>query len=81
MKPENIQSSELSILSSHTKASGKNIQTKRGVQVPLWITPKHPENNVEQQKGIPIKEESDPKDSNNHNLARKKVTQGQSNES
>ena len=48
IKPENIQSSEQSILSSHTEASGKNIQTKRGVEVPLWITPKHPENNVEQ---------------------------------
>ena len=81
MKPENIQSSEQSILSSHTEASSKNIQTKRGVEVPLWITPKHPENNVEQRKGIPIKEESDPKDSNNRNLARKRITQGQSNES
>ena len=48
IKPENIQSSEQSILSSHTKASSKNIQTKRGVEVPLWITPKHPDNYVEQ---------------------------------
>ena len=48
IKPENIQSSEQSILSSHTEASSKNIQTKRQVEVPLWITPKHPENNVEQ---------------------------------
>ena len=81
IKLENIQSSEQSILSSHTKASSKNIQVKRGVEVPLWITPKHTESKVEQQKGIPIKRESDPKDSNNRNLARERVTQGQSNES
>ena len=49
--------------------------------MPLWIIPKHPENNVEQQKGIPIKGENDPKNSNNRNLARERVTQGQSNES
>ena len=48
MKPENIQSSKQSIFSSHTDASSENIQTKRGVEVPLWITPKHPENNDEQ---------------------------------
>ena len=76
IKPENIQSSEQSILSSHTEASSKSIQTKRGVKAPLWITPKHPGNNVEQQKGIPIKGESDPKDSNNCNVARERVTQG-----
>ena len=81
MRPENIQSSEQSIPSSHTEASSKNIQARRGVEVPLWITPKHPENNVEQQKGIPIKGESDPKDSNNHNLARERVTKELSNES
>ena len=47
----------------------------------MLITPKHLENNVEQQKGIPIKGENDLKDSNNHRLARERVTQGQNNES
>ena len=45
MKPENIQSSKQSILSSHTDASSESTQTKREVEAPLWITPKHPENN------------------------------------
>ena len=81
MKPENIQSSKQSILSSHTDASSESTQAKRGVEAPLLITPKHLGNNVEQRKGIPIKGENDLKDSNNHNLARERVTQGQSNES
>ena len=81
MKPENIQSSEQSILSSHTEASSKNIQTKRGVKAPLLNTPIHLGNKEGQRKGIPIKGENDPKDSNNHSLARERVTQGQSNES
>ena len=81
MKPENIQSSKQSILSSHIDASGESTQAKRGVEVPLLITPKHLGNNVEQQKGIPIKGENDLKDSNNHRLARERVTQEQNNES
>ena len=81
MKPENIQSSKQSILSSHTDASSESTQTKRGVEAPLLITPIHLGNNKGQQKGIPIKGESDPKDSNNHNLASERVTQGHSNES
>ena len=81
MKPENIQSSKQSILSSHTDASSESTQAKRGVEAPLLITPKHLGNNVEQQKGIPIKGENDPKDSNNCSLTRERVTQGQSNES
>ena len=81
IKPENIQSSKQSILSSHTDASSKSTQAKRGVEAPLLINPKHLGNNVEQRKGIPIKGENDPKDSNNHSLARERVTQGQSNES
>ena len=81
MKPENIQSSKQSILSSHTDASSESTQAKRGVEAPLLITPKHLGNNVGQQKGIPIKEKNDPKDSDNHSLARERVTQGQSNES
>ena len=81
VKPENIQSSKQSILSSHTDASSESTQAKRGVEAPLLITPKHPENNVEQRKGIPIKRENGPKDSNNHSLARERVTQGQNNES
>ena len=48
MKPENIQSSKQSILSSHTAASSESTQTKRGVKAPLLITPIHLENNVEQ---------------------------------
>ena len=81
MKPENIQSSKQSILSSHTDASSESTQTKRGVEAPLLITPIHLENNEGQRKGIPIKGENDPKDSNNRSLARERVTQGQSNES
>ena len=81
MKPENIQSSKQSILSSHIDASSESTQAKRGVEAPLLITPKHLGNNIEQQKGIPIKGENDLKDSNNHRLARERVTQGMSNES
>ena len=74
VKPENIQSSKQSILSSHTDASSGSTQAKRGVEAPLLMTPKHLGNNVEQRKGIPIKGENDPKDSNNHSLARERVT-------
>ena len=81
MKPENIQSPKQSILSSHTDASSESTQAKRGVETPLLITQKHLGNNVGQQKGIPIKGKNDPKDSDNHSLARERVTQGQSNES
>ena len=81
MKPENIQSSKQSILSSHIDASSESTQAKRGVEAPLLITSKHLGNNIERQKGIPIKAENDLKDSNNHRLARERVTQGQSNES
>ena len=77
MKPENIQSSKQTILSSHTDASSESTQVKRGVEAPLLITPSHLENNEGQRKGIPIKGESNPKDSENHNLAREGVTQGQ----
>ena len=81
VKPENIQSSKQSILSSHTDASSESIQAKRGVEAPLLITPIHLGNNEGQRKGIPIKRENDPKDGNNHNLAKERVTLGQSNES
>ena len=81
MKFENIQSSKQSILSSHTGASSESTQTKRGVRAPLLNTPIHLGNNEGQQKGIPIKGESGPKDSDSHNLAKERVTQGQSNES
>ena len=81
MKPENVQSSKQSILSSHIDASSESTQAKRGVGAPLLITPIHLGNNVEQRKGISIKGENDLKDSNNHRLARERVTQGMSNES
>ena len=45
------------------------------------ITPIHLGNNEGQRKGIPIKGESNPKDSDNHNLASEGVTQGQNSES
>ena len=48
VKPENIQSSKQSILSSHTDASSESTQAKRGVEAPLLITPTHLGNNVEQ---------------------------------
>ena len=81
MKLEDIQSSKQSILSSHMDTSSESIQAKRGVEAPLLITPKHLGNNIEQQKGIPIKGKNNLKDSNNHRLARERVTQGQGNES
>ena len=81
MKTENIQNSKQSILSSHMHTSSESTQVKRGVEAPLLITPKHLGNNIEQQKGIPIKGKNDLKDSNNHRLARERVTQRQSNES
>ena len=43
----------------------------------MLITPIHLGNNERQRKGIPIKRESNPKDSDNHNLAKERVTQGQ----
>ena len=81
MKPENIQSSKQSILSSHIDASSESTQAKGGVEAPLLITPIHLGNNEGQRKGIPITGENDLKDSTNHRLARERVTQGQSNES
>ena len=81
MKPENIQSSKQSILSSHRDTSSESTQVKRGVDAPLLTTPKHLGNNIEQQKGIPIKGKNDLKDGNNHRLARERGTQRQSNES
>ena len=48
MKSKNIQSSKQSILSSHTDASSKSTQIKRGVEASMLITPKHLGNNVEQ---------------------------------
>ena len=81
MEPENIKSSKQSILSPHTDASSESTQTKRGVEAPLLIAPIHLGNNEGQQKGIPIKGENDPKDSDNCSLAKERVTQGQSNES
>ena len=53
MKPENIQSSKQSILSSHIDTSSESTQAKRRVEAPLLITPKHLGNNIEQQKGDP----------------------------
>ena len=58
VKPENIQSSKQSILSSHTDTSSKSTQAKRGVEAPLLITPIHLGNNEGQCKGIPIKGEN-----------------------
>ena len=81
IKPENIQSSKQSILSSHRDTSSESTQVKRGVEAPLLTTPKHLGNNIEQQKGIPIKGKNDLKDSKNYRLARERVTQRQSNES
>ena len=77
MKPENLQGSKQPILGSHTETSNEKTQTKRGTEAPLLITPVHLENNEEQQKGIPIRRESNPKNSDNHKLARERVTQGQ----
>ena len=48
MKPENIQSSKQSTLSSHIDASSESTQTKRGVETPWLITPIHLGNNKEQ---------------------------------
>ena len=45
MKPENIQSSKQSILSSHVGASSESTQPKRWVKPPLLNTPIHPRNN------------------------------------
>ena len=81
IKPENIQSSKQSILSSHRDTFSESTQVKRGVEAPLLTTPKHLGDNIEQQKGIPIKGENDLRNSNNHRLARERGTQRQSNES
>ena len=80
MELEHIQSSKQSVLSSHIDTSSESTQAKRKAGVPLFITPIHPENNVKPQKGTSIKGENDLKGSTNHRLARKRVTQGQGNE-
>ena len=81
MEPENIQSSKQSILSSHIDTSSENAQVKKRIGAPLLMTPKHLGSNIEQSKGIPIKGENDLRNSNNHRLARERVTQEWSNES
>ena len=58
MKPENIKSSEQSILSSHVDTSSESTQAKKGVKAPLLITPKLLGSDIEQQKRIPIKGQS-----------------------
>ena len=75
MKPENIQSSK----QPHIDIFSENTQVKRRVETPLMITPKHLGNNIKQQKGTSIKGENDLRNSNNHRLARERVTQRQSN--
>ena len=81
VKPENIQNSKQSILSSHIDTSSESTQAKRRIEAPLMMTPKHLGNNIEQQKGTPIKGENDLRNSNNHRLARERGTQERSNES
>ena len=80
MELECIRSSKRSVLSSHVDTSSESTQAKRGVEAPLLITPKHLENNLEQQRGIPNKEENDLKGSTNNRLARERVTQVHGNE-
>ena len=80
-KPESIRSSKQSVLSSQVGASSGSIQTERGAEAPLLITPIHLGNNEGQRKGIPTKRESNPEESNNRNLVRERVTQGQSSRS
>ena len=75
MELERIRSPKRSVLSSHVDTSSESTQAKRGVEAPLLITPKHLENNIEQQRGIPNKGENDLKGSTNNRLARERVTQ------
>ena len=80
MELERIRSPKQSVLSSHVDTSSESTQPKRGVEAPLLITPKHLENNIEQQRGIPNKGENDLKGSTNNRLARERVTQVHGNE-
>ena len=81
MELERIRSSRQPISSSHVDTFSENTQVKRRVEAPLVTTPKHLGNNTNQQKGIPIKGESDLRNSNNHRLVRERGTQERSNES
>ena len=81
MELERIRSSRQSVLSSHVDTFSENTQVKRRVEAPFLTTPKHLGNNIKQQKEIPIKGENDPRNSNNHRLARERDTQERSNES
>ena len=81
MELERIRSSRQPIPSSHVDTFSENTQAKRRVEAPLLTTPKHLGNNTKQQKGIPIKGESDLRNSNNHRLVRERGTQERSNES
>ena len=77
MELERIRSPKRSVLSSHVDTTSESTLPTRGAGAPLFITPIHPENNVRPQKGISIKRESDFKGSNNHRLAKERVTQVQ----
>ena len=81
MELEHIRSSRQPIPSSHVNTFSENTQVKRRVEAPLLKTPKHLGNNTNQKKGIPIKGESDLRNSNNHGLVRERGTQEWSNES
>ena len=80
MELECIRSSKRSVLSSHVDTTSESTLPTRGAGAPLFITPIHPENNVRPQKGTFIKRENDFKGSNNHRLAKERVTQVQGNE-
>ena len=75
MELERIRSPKQSVLSSHVDTSSESTLPTRGAGVPLFITPIHPENNVKPRKGTSIKRENDFKGSNNHRLAKERVTQ------
>ena len=72
-----IRSPKRSVLSSHVDTTSESTLPTRGAGAPLFITPIHPENNVRPQKGTSIKRENDFKGSNNHRLAKQRVTQVQ----
>ena len=77
MELECIWSPKQSVLSSHVDTSSESTLPTRGAGAPLFMTPIHPENNVKPRKGTSIGRENDFRGSDNHRLAKERVTQVQ----
>ena len=69
--------SKRSVPSSHIDTTSESTLPTRGAGAPLFITPIHPENGEQPQKGTSIKRGNDLKRSTNYGLTKERVTQVQ----